>query len=134
MTLTPEQIHAQQAKLLPALKGRKAHGRRPVDRTRMNKTELAYANHLFARQIDGEIAWFEFEPIKFRLADRCWYTADFIILTEPYLELQFHETKGWMEDDAAVKLRLFPAIYWMFRIFIVRRGADGGWDLEERTL
>lgn len=133
MALTPEQIRTEQQKFLSRIQGRHVHGRNGPPRPyEMNKMELEYANHLFARQLDGEIAWFDWHVVKFRLANRCWYTPDFLVMIEPDGELQIHEAKGHLEDDAAVKLRLMPRLYSLFRIFIVRRRKGGGWDLEER--
>lgn len=134
MALTPEQIRVQQERILANMKAPRARGRAQApERKGMNKTERAYAQHLLCRMLDGDVAWFEFEAVKFRLADRSWYAPDFIVMRSDGM-LELHEVKGAMEDDAAVKLRLMPRLYSMFRLFIVRARKGGGWDLEERTL
>jgi hypothetical protein len=131
VALTPEQITAQQKKILAQMEPRQARGRRaPSADDRMNKTETAYAEHLLARMVDGDVVWFEFEAMKFRLADRCWYVPDFVCQMRNG-DLHIIETKGHMEDDAAVKLRVFVRLYPMFPLFIARK-IPGGWELEER--
>ena len=85
---------------------------------RMNKTEAKHARDLECRKLSGEIAGYWFEEIKFRLADRTWYTPDFFVkMADGTFEV--HEVKGFMEDDAAVKIkvaaRLFPCF--IFRLF-----------------
>lgn len=44
---------------------------------KMNKTEIAYSQHLEALKSCGEIVWWKFEAIKLRLADSTFYTPDF---------------------------------------------------------
>src|ERR1700761_467331 len=46
----------------------------------MNQTEARYAAHLDARKALGEIAWYRFEGIKFRLAESTFYTPDFAVM------------------------------------------------------
>ncbi len=92
---------------------------------RLNKTEAAYALHLDARKQAGEIAGYWFEAIKFRLADRTWYSPDFLVqLADGTLEI--HEVKGWMEDDAAVKLKVAASLYAIFVVRLVKR-QKGKW-------
>lgn len=98
----------------------------------MNKSEAAYAAHLEARKAAGEVAWYRFEGVKLRLADGCFYTPDFaVMLTSGALEC--HEVKGYMMDDAAVKVKVAAATY-PFAFFVVRARAKkygGGWSVEE---
>lgn len=129
--LTQEEIAARRRRMLPNVlpraRGRTSGG----DQSRMNRTEAAYGEYLLARMVDGDLVWFEFSPMKFRLADRSWYTPDFIVM-RPGGELEAHEVKGHMEDDAAVKLRVFARLYPMFRLFLVRR-AKHTWKITERS-
>ena len=129
-----EHIKAEQRRILAELKAgnRGARGGRTTspDRDRMNDTERAYAGNLEMRRYAGEILWWAFEPMQFRLAGRCTYTPDFILLTADG-EMVIHETKGFMEDDAAVKLRLFREQFWFLRLFVVKRRGRG-WTIKER--
>lgn len=87
----------------------------------MNKTELAYAEHLDLLKGAGELyAWF-FESLKLRLGERCWYTPDFLVIPcsgEERYEL--HEVKGWWEDDARVKVKACASLYHWFKIIGVK--------------
>jgi hypothetical protein len=108
-------------KRLPQPKGRTV---RPV-RGSMNGTERRYAQHLEHRVRKGEVAAFWFEPVKFRLADKTWFTVDFMVmLAEGQIEL--HECKGgWVEDDAAVKMKVQSEAYWIFPVKLVREKPRG---------
>ena len=86
---------------------------------RMNQSEERYSKRLEARRMAGEIAWWGYECWKFRLADKTWYSPDFVVmLADGRFEL--HELKGWMEGDAAVKLKVTSDLYWMFPVIVVR--------------
>lgn len=98
----------------------------------MNKTEAAYDSLLRERQGLGFIVWYKFEPIKLRLADNTFYTADFAVLAND-LVLEMHEVKGFWQDDARVKIKVAASLY-PFRFIAVTPRAKkngGGWDREE---
>ncbi len=100
----------------------------------MNATETAYAKHLEARRVAGELAWVKFEGIKLRLADNTFYTADFaVMLADGSMEL--HEVKGAraiFQDDAKVKIKVAAEIYpFQFYACFPRKVRDGGgFDVE----
>lgn len=98
----------------------------------MNKTEKAYGQYLDLQKATGEIAWWQFGAMKFKLADKCWYHCDFIVMLNDGT-IEIRETKGHMEDDAAAKLRMLASLYWMFRIVLVKRSRTGGWCNTEYT-
>lgn len=106
-----------------------ALGRLP--RGTMNKTEAAYATYLEHLKHTGEILWYKFEGIKLKLADNTFYTCDFAVLPRD-LVLQMHECKGWMMEDANVKIKVAASQY-PFKFVIVRAKAKkhgGGWSIE----
>jgi hypothetical protein len=109
----------------------RARGRIARRHGKQNQTERAYGRHLEIRKAAGELLWYAYEPIRLRLAERCYYTPDYLVM-RPDGEIEIHEIKGHMEDDAAVKLRVVAEQYWMFRLMIVRR-RRGHWEFEERT-
>jgi hypothetical protein len=112
-------ITDQAAKLPTDLKKHPAKGRTQHTPGRMNKREAKYAAELELRKKSGEMLWWAFEPIKLRLADRTFYTPDFsVMLADGTIE--FHEVKGFMEDDAAVKFKVAAETYWMFRFVLVK--------------
>lgn len=97
----------------------------------MNKTETAYDAHLAGRQHAGEILWRKFEGIKLRLADNTFLTVDFAVMLANG-QMQMHEVKGFMEEDANVKLKVAASMY-PFQFYVVRVQAKklgGGWSVE----
>ena len=83
-----------------------ARAARPVTtRGVMNKTEQRYAFHLAGLRQAGQIARYDFEPVKLRLADRTFYTPDFRVII-PDGTIEFHEVKGFWRDDARVKIKV----------------------------
>lgn len=96
----------------------------------MNKTEARYAEHLKWRMHAGEVAWFKFESIKLRLADKTTYTADFFVMLTSG-DLEVHEVKGHWEEDARVKIKLAAELY-PFRFLAVKWLKDEGeWNFED---
>lgn len=93
----------------------------------MNKLEAAYAARLESLKLAGEIADYRFECIKLRLADRTFYTPDFMVLRADG-EFEMHEVKGFWEDDARVKIKVAASIY-PFKFIAVRK-QKGAWETE----
>lgn len=93
----------------------------------MNKTERLYSQLLDARMANGEILSWAFEAIKFRLAKRTWYTPDFEVTTPTHFE--YHEVKGFWQDDARVKFKVVAEAY-PDRIFIAVQRKKGEWIYE----
>lgn len=93
----------------------------------MNKLEAEYAKHLEVQKMLGEIIDYKFERFKLRLAKLCYITVDFAVML-PDGVIEFHETKGFMEDDALVKLKVVAEEFWWFRFRLVKKVAkkDGG--------
>lgn len=94
----------------------------------MNKTEEAYSKHLERLKAEGLIAWFKFEGMKFRLADKTFYTPDFAVMRADGA-LQMHEVKGYWQDDARAKIKIAADLYPMDFIAI-KKGKGGLWDME----
>lgn len=97
----------------------------------MNKTEAAYAEHLDALRHHGEIVWFKFEGMKFRLADNTFYTPDFSVMRTGGA-LEMHEVKGFWQDDARAKIKIAADLY-PFDFIAVKaktKRDGGGWSVE----
>ncbi len=81
----------------------------------MNKREARYAGDLECRRIAATIRAWAFESLKFRLADRTWYTPDFAVWHNDG-RLECIEVKGHWEDDARVKWKvvqeMYPSVTW----------------------
>jgi hypothetical protein len=94
----------------------------------MNRTERRYATEVLEiRRLAGEVLRWDFQSIKLRLADRTWYCPDFpVILADGTLE--FHEIKGFWEDDARVKIKVAAELH-PYR-FVAVRWVKGGWETE----
>jgi len=113
---------------------RRAKGGKPRVPGAMNKTEQAYSELLEGRRLAGEISAWAFESMKFRLADRTWYTPDFIVQLDDGL-LEVHETKACrasgemlIEDDAAVKIKVAAEQFSMFRFVLCgKKSRNQGW-------
>lgn len=100
---------------------------------RMNKTEAAYGLILEARLRDGEIVDYAFESLRIRVADDAWYWPDYhAVLPDGGIEI--HEVKGYMRDDARLKLHVAASLYpyWTFYLIFKRYVKDGGGFTKER--
>lgn len=117
---------------LPKMKshGGRSRGRLPAGV--MNKLETAYSEHLEYRRFQGEVLWWKYEGVTLKLAKDTRYTPDFaVMMADGYIEL--HETKGFMRDDARIKLfvaaEMFP---FEFVLITARPKSDGGGWVEKR--
>ncbi|WBO23951.1 PDDEXK family nuclease [Sphingomonas abietis] len=97
----------------------------------MNKTEARYAAVLDAHKIAGDVVWWKFEGLKFRLADNTFYTPDFAVMLST-CELEAHEVKGFWTDDARVKIKVAAAIY-PIRFIAVQAPKAGGSDWQREV-
>lgn len=97
---------------------------------KMNRTEAAYAAHLDLMLRGGLIARWDFEPEKLRLADRTFYTPDFRVVM-PDGMICWHEVKGFLEDDAAAKLKIAAEQHDLYQFFVVRKRGLGHWQLTD---
>jgi hypothetical protein len=75
---------------------------------KMNKTEARYVEEVISRN-PSFVSW-RFEAIKFRLADKTFYTPDFVVIRDDGT-IEIHEVKGFWEDDARVKIKVFAEMY-----------------------
>lgn len=80
----------------------------------LNKLEQRYADELESQLQRGEIAYWKAHPFGLRLADKTFYHPDFLVMLADGT-LEVHETKGFMRDDANVKLKVaasqFPFVF-----------------------
>lgn len=100
-----------------------------LDHNRMNRTESLYAGKLEAlRQAGGIIGW-KYEALTFRLANRCSYTPDFLVITPE--EIQVHEVKGgYVREDGLIKWKMTAAAHPEFRFFMCKY-TNGKWTISE---
>lgn len=128
---------------------KRAKGRRPKSNG-PNGIEAEYAEILKFRTLAGEVAYWGYERLKFRLADNTWYIPDFDVITLPNYTLEIHEVKAqWKEkdpvtkqytgrakihyeDDARVKIKVAASLYpYLTWIAASKNPFTKGWELEE---
>lgn len=95
---------------------------------KLNKTEAAWGDVL--RRGSGLYAVHE-QAITLRLANGCRYTPDFATMLADG-SLSFWEVKGFMRDDAAVKLKVAAAQFPAWAFWLVWR--KGGQWHQQRIL
>ncbi len=92
----------------------------------MNGLEAAYAAHLTLLKHAGDVDWFEFEPMRLKLADGTWYKPDFAVVRGGQLE--FCETKGFMREAARVRLNVAAGKF-PFPFYLVRKKPHGQFEV-----
>lgn len=113
MRITAEQYRDLQDGKLKIEDIEKPESTKPPAKPRkgMNGLERRWAQRLDALKRAGEIQEWRYQPITLLLGEDCRYTPDFLI-TNLDGSLALHETKGYMQEDARVKLHtaatLFP--------------------------
>ena len=98
----------------------------------MNGLEAKYAATLTIDQASGAIVGYWFEAVTLKLAPDTRYTPDFMVLHNDGT-LEFREVKGFMEDDAWVKLKVAADKFPIFRFTLIRQKLKrdgGGWDVK----
>ena len=100
----------------------------------MNKLEKKYADNLELKRLAGEIVSWKYEPREFELAHRCTYTPDFEVVFSVGMQddrIEYHETKGWMRDDAAVKLKVAARMFPQYTFVLVKWDPKKGWTFKD---
>lgn len=113
------------------MKGKKFYALGRLKDGALNKTEAAYDSYLKTLLMAGELLWYKFEGMKFRLADNTFYTPDFNLM-RPDGQIEIHEVKGFWQDDARVKIKVASEMY-PFKFIAVKARAKkhgGGWEEE----
>jgi len=106
----------------------RARGRTSFN-TGMNKLESSYAEHLRMLQLTGEVHSFSYERHNLKLADRTYYKPDFEVML-PDGSIEFHEVKGYMQEDANVKLKVAAQQFPQYVFKLIYRGKrNSGWQI-----
>lgn len=94
-----------------------------------NKTEAAFGLHLKALYPGAAIL---FNKVKLRLAKKTWYAPDYMVITGTYDDPVplFFEVKGFMRDDAAVKIKVAAEQNRWAKFYVVRKVKGGAWKVE----
>jgi hypothetical protein len=94
----------------------------------MNGLEKKYAAYLDELKHAGDILDYWFDCVKLRLADKTFYTPDFLVMNAD-TSLEIHETKGHWEDDARVKIKV-AADKFPFKFKAIQL-VKSQWEIEE---
>ena len=111
----------------------------------MNKTEYEYSAYLDGLKALGKITSWKFEAVKLKLADKTYFTADFVVQdAEGFLEfVDVKATKrsknaagesiegALSEDDAAVKVKVAAQTFPWFDFTVVFKRKSGYWERRE---
>jgi len=102
------------------------------DRTGLNKTEAGFLAHL-RTLYSGAGVQITAQGMTLKLANGVRYTPDFIVALSPVVQeiaqvLAF-ETKGFMRDDACVKIKV-AAQQWPWIAFHLVTRRKGAWEVE----
>lgn len=108
--------------------------------TRREPGQLNGLERAYAERLTGLGVRHRFEAVKLRLADRTYYTPDFVVYDEQGL-IEFHEVKAetgagkpLIEDDAAVKIKVAAEQFPEFRFLLCSRASKkrgGEWTISE---
>lgn len=85
----------------------------------MNKTEKRYLDQILEPGVRrGKYTSARFEALKLRLADRTFYTPDFVVINAETGHIEIHEIKGgYITEDGRMKWKIaaeqFPEFHWM---------------------
>lgn len=131
----PRTVQLQHAAPVPA---KKAPSRIRQNSAGLNKTEQAFFDYLQARNDPGvPRTVLPPQSMTLRIANGCRYTPDFVVvyhgaMHEP-VEVIAYEVKGFMRDDAAVKIKVAATAFpWItFHLVTKLPGGGGGWSISE---
>jgi hypothetical protein len=96
----------------------------------LNRLESEWASILELEKRAGKILDYRYEALKLILADRTTLTPDFLII-EADGTLRLDECKGYMQEDANVKLKVAARLFPWFKIRLVRKAGKSGWRIDE---
>lgn len=95
----------------------------------LNKTEAAFVDYLRFKW-PGELVLAQ--SVTLKLANGVRYTPDFIVPQATSAKLMLaYEVKGFMRDDAAVKIKVAAANYPWIKFYLVKRDGRTGWQINE---
>lgn len=95
----------------------------------MNGLESRYAGHLDMLKITGQIQGWRFEAVKLKLAPKTFITPGFwVVMLDGTVE--FHEVKGFWEDDARVKIKIAAEMFHEFGFVAVTKDKRSIWAFE----
>lgn len=95
------------------------------DESKLNKTERAWLSELRIRNPK----FLGIQAMTFKLGDDCRYTPDFIEISQEDKFIAW-EVKGFMRDDALVKLKVAARMFPFLDFYVVKR-IKGSWETKK---
>jgi len=106
--------------------------KKEISPDRMNKLERDYAGYLEQLKLAKEIQDYRFEPLKLILVhgipgkrNEMSFKADFLVIKQnwPYqwFNFELHEVKGFLREDAQLKLKMAAELFPWFRFYLIQR-------------
>ena len=133
----PRTVQLQHAAPVPA---KKAPSRIRQNSAGLNKTEQAFFDYLKSREDPGVLRTvLPPQSVTLRIANGCRYTPDFVVAYHhstdiPSVDLVAYEVKGFMRDDAAVKIKVAATAFPWITFHLVTKlpgGGAAGWSISE---
>lgn len=97
------------------------------NRAGLNKTEQAFLEYLKAMYPEAFVLS---QSVTLKLANGVRYTPDFVVKRPHAEHLIAYEVKGFMRDDAAVKIKVAARAYPWINFILASRRKNKGWNLE----
>ena len=97
----------------------------------MNKLEARFASDwLELQRLGGEIQWWKYQPMRFRLGGSAFYKPDFVVV-DATGQVIAYETKGYWREASRARIKVAAEGFPWVRFVGVRwkRGGDG-WEFE----
>jgi len=90
-----------------------------TDVSKLNKTERAFYD---LQRVNADNLFLGVQCLTFKLGDDCRYTPDFIVIRKTGAIA--YEVKGFMRDDALVKLKTAARSYPFFKFIVVTKSGS----------
>lgn len=137
-----EQLHATprpktvRMEVAPMMQGKKRIRQNSAGPNKTEQAFLDYLKRIYVIEPAGEIM---LQKITLQIANGCRYTPDFIVKLDAEVQegeadgvtLYAYEVKGFMRDDAAVKLKVAASLYPWIKFHLVSKGKGGTWNVQE---
>lgn len=97
----------------------------------MNALEQRFATeYLEPLRMAGELQWWDFEPMRFRIGGSAFYRPDFVVV-DGIGQVLAYETKGHWREAARVRIRVASDLFPWIRFVAVTLDENGAWRFEQ---
>ena len=101
-----------------------------IPASKMNVLETRFVTeYLEPLRLAGELQWWEFEPMRFRIGSSAFYRPDFVVV-DGIGQVLAYETKGVWREAAKVRIRVAADRFPWVRFVAVQVGPAGGFEFE----